>query len=242
MKIGIIEDEAVHMQILNRYIKNWGVERKENIQIKEYDSAESFLFAWDDEKDFDILFIDIQMKKMDGIKMAKRIRESNNNIALVFTTGVAEYISEGYEVEALHYLIKPIKEEKVVQCLERAAKRKADTEYIIFRGGDGVYKFSKRKIIYVEADGHNTLFRVSEGEESVTYTVIEAVKSVEKKLAGENFIKCHRSYICNLEFIHSIGKNEILFDDGSKIPVSRRAYSVVNEAFINYYRRIEDDR
>ena len=75
----------------------------------------------------------------------------------------------------------------------------------------------KRKIIYVEADGHNTLFRVSEGEESVTYTVIEAVKSVEKKLAGENFIKCHRSYICNLEFIHSIGKNEILFDDGSKI-------------------------
>ena len=95
MKIGIIEDEAVHMQILNRYIKNWGVERKENIQIKEYDSAESFLFAWDDEKDFDILFIDIQMKKMDGIKMAKRIRESDNNIALVFTTGVAEYISEG---------------------------------------------------------------------------------------------------------------------------------------------------
>lgn len=145
MKIGIIEDEAVHMQILNRYIKNWGVERKENIQIKEYDSAESFLFAWDDEKDFDILFIDIQMKKMDGIKMAKLIRESDNNIALVFTTGVAEYISEGYEVEALHYLIKPIKEEKVVQCLERAAKRKADTEYIIFRGGDGVYKFSKEK-------------------------------------------------------------------------------------------------
>ena len=119
MKKGIIEDEAVHMQILNRYIKNWGVERKENIQIKEYDSAESFLFAWDDEKDFDILFIDIQMKKMDGIKMAKRIRESDNNIALVFTTGVAEYISEGYEVEALHYLIKPIKEEKVVQCLDR---------------------------------------------------------------------------------------------------------------------------
>ena len=59
MKIGIIEDEVVHMQILNRYIKNWGVERKENIQIKEYDSAESFLFAWEDEKDFDILFINI---------------------------------------------------------------------------------------------------------------------------------------------------------------------------------------
>lgn len=134
MKIGIIEDEVVHMQILNRYIKNWGVERKENIQIKEYDSAESFLFAWEDEKDFDILFIDIQMKKMDGIKMAKRIRESDNNIALVFTTGVAEYISEGYEVEALHYLIKPIREEKVVQCLERAIKKKCDTEYIIFRG------------------------------------------------------------------------------------------------------------
>ena len=110
------------------------MERKENIQIKEYDSAESFLFAWEDEKDFDILFIDIQMKKMDGIKMAKRIRESDNNIALVFTTGVAEYISEGYEVEALHYLIKPIREEKVVQCLERAIKKKCDTEYIIFRG------------------------------------------------------------------------------------------------------------
>ena len=161
MKIGIIEDEVVHMQILNRYIKNWGVERKENIQIKEYDSAESFLFAWEDEKDFDILFIDIQMKKMDGIKMAKRIRESDNNIALVFTTGVAEYISEGYEVEALHYLIKPIREEKVVQCLERAIKKKCDTEYIIFRGEDGVFKFDKRKIMYVEASGDRKSTRLN---------------------------------------------------------------------------------
>ena len=239
MKIGIIEDEVVHMQILNRYIKNWGVERKENIQIKEYDSAESFLFAWEDEKDFDILFIDIQMKKMDGIKMAKRIRESDNNIALVFTTGVAEYISEGYEVEALHYLIKPIREEKVVQCLERAIKKKCDTEYIIFRGEDGVFKFDKRKIMYVEASGHNTVFNVLENGRCVSYTVLEAVKNVEKKLDGDNFVKCHRSYICNLEFVHSIGKNDIIFDDSSKIPVSRRAYPVVTEAFINYYKRVE---
>ena len=136
-------------------------------------------------------------------------------------------------------MINPIREEKVVQCLERAIKKKCDTEYIIFRGEDGVFKFDKRKIMYVEASGHNTVFNVLENGRCVSYTVLEAVKNVEKKLDGDNFVKCHRSYICNLEFVHRIGKNDIIFDDSSKIPVSRRAYPVVNEAFINYYKRVE---
>ena len=93
--------------------------------------------------------------------------------------------------------------------------------------------------MYVEASGHNTVFNVLENGRCVSYTVLEAVKNVEKKLDGDNFVKCHRSYICNLEFVHSIGKNDIIFDDSSKIPVSRRAYPVVNEAFINYYKRVE---
>ena len=118
MRIAIIEDEQLHSDLLISYIKKWADIRKissKNIIINNYENAEQFLFDYDDEKSFDVLFVDIQMSGMNGMDMAKKVREKDKNVSLVFTTGITDYIQEGYEVEAMHYLIKPLKEEKVYE-------------------------------------------------------------------------------------------------------------------------------
>lgn len=112
MKIAVIEDELVHAELLEGYLKNWSRKRQVLVEIIHYKSAENFLFEWETERDFTILFVDIQMEEMNGIDMAKLVRKKDENISIIFTTGIPDYIEEGYEVEAVHYLMKPISEKK----------------------------------------------------------------------------------------------------------------------------------
>ena len=141
MKAAVIEDEMSHRMLLCEEIRKWGLDTKEPVSICEYDSAEAFLFDWEDQPSFDVLFIDIQMGQMDGVAMARKIREKDRNTALVFTTGVAEWMSVGYEVEALHYLLKPIDDKKLRECLERVREKRKTKQCLTFKGENGVYRF-----------------------------------------------------------------------------------------------------
>ena len=102
IKIAIIEDEQTHTELLSSYLRTWGAAQGQAVSIQTFLSAESFLFVWEETNDFDILFVDIQMGKMNGVEMAGKVRERDREIAIVFTTGIADYMGCGYEVEALH--------------------------------------------------------------------------------------------------------------------------------------------
>ncbi len=240
MKIGVIEDEHPHRMLLCEEIKKWGLDRDISVMISEYESAEAFLFDWEEQLAFDVLFIDIQMRQMDGIEMARKIREKDQQVALVFTTGVAEWMSVGYEVEALHYLLKPLKAEKVWDCLDRVEKRTDTHRYLTFKGEDGVYRLDETAIYMVEAQGHNCRIAVKEDKQYSSYLVRESFTQVSYKLAPEIFVKCHRSYLCGLRHIHHIEKNTLTFDNQEKIPVSRQMYTKVNEAFIQFYKQARE--
>ena len=113
MKIAIIEDEQVHAELLAGYLRDWGAQVDVHVMIQYYTSAENFLLEWETERDFDVLFVDIQMKKMNGMEMAKSVRRRDVDISIIFTTGISEYIGEGYDVGAVHYLLKPISRDKI---------------------------------------------------------------------------------------------------------------------------------
>ena len=89
MKLAIIEDEQAHRELLAAYLEEWGTERSVSLCIKTFPSAESFLFAWE-EQDFDMLFVDIQMKEMNGMEIAKKVRKKDLNIGIVFTTVIPD--------------------------------------------------------------------------------------------------------------------------------------------------------
>ena len=244
MKIAIIEDEQSHIDLLSGYLQAWGSKKQVRMGIISFTSAESFLFYWEEDKSFDVLFVDIQMEQMSGMDMARKIREKDSGIKIIFTTGISDYIGEGYEVEAMHYLIKPISEEKICQCMDKVMSRKKEEGFILASTRDGVSKFSLENINYIEARGHGCVIEVivedGERRHAEQIEVLEGISELRQSLGQERFVQCHRSYLCSLENIHHIDKAEksIYFDTGTRIPVSRRLYKEVNQAFIRYFRKV----
>lgn len=241
MKIAIIEDERVHAELLEKYLHNWSEKRQICLEIMYYLSAESFLFEWETGQDFSALFVDIQMKEMDGMQMAKSVREKDRKINIIFTTGIRDYMEEGYEVEAMHYLLKPIREEKIAACMDKIVDRNDETHYILVHTKEEIHKFEVDAVNYIEARGHGCVIEVvrKEGQKGKTdlFEVKEGISELEKQVTPYGFIKCHRSYLCGIHNIHHIGRTEIVFDSGSSIPVSRRLHREVNQAFIKFFRK-----
>lgn len=238
MKLAVIEDEQVHRELLRGYLEAWSRDKKIAVQIVSFPSAESFLFAWEEERDFDVLFVDIQMQEMTGMEMAKKIRQEDGDISIVFTTGIPDYLKEGYEVEALHYLLKPISEEELFRCMDRVMKKGVHKQFLLVQTKEEHIKLWTDQILYVEARGHGCVIEFITKEDGTQQVeALESISELEKQLSGEDFIKCHRSYLCRIGAIHRIDRAEIVLDSGSRIPVSRRLYGQVNQAFIRYFRR-----
>lgn len=243
MKLAIIEDEQAHRELLSEYLEEWGKEQAVSLCIKAFASAESFLFAWEEERDFDVLFVDIQMKEMNGMEMARQIRQQDSDIVIIFTTGITDYMEEGYEVEALHYLLKPISRQKLSQCMDRALRRGGRERFLLVQSKEETLKLSLERILYVEARGHGCVIEFSsQTGETCRTEVSESISELEKKLGSEDFVKCHRSYLCRTGSIQRIDKAEIVLDNGSRVPVSRRLYAQTNQAFIRYFRRLKENR
>ena len=236
MKIAIIEDEKAHGQLLESYIQSFSKAEQVRMELQYFESAENFLFVWEAEHDFDLLFLDIQMAGMDGMSLAKQIRRQNEEVLIVFTTGISDYIQEGYEVEALQYLLKPLKEENVHKCLKRALAKRPAEDFLVFHTEEETLKLTERSINYIEARGHGSCIGAAHHQ---PIEVKESLSAIEQMLKAGEFIKCHRSYICRLGNVHHIDKENVYFDDGSSIPVSRRQLGVVNQAFIRYYAKVD---
>ena len=241
MKIAIIEDEPVHADLLEGYLQGWSRDRQTAVKTVRFSSAESFLFEWETEQDLDALFVDIQMKKMNGMEMAKQVRERDGKVSIIFTTGMADFMEEGYEVEAMRYLLKPINQEKVWSCMDKIRVRNENAQYILVHGSDGVRRLAAEQINYIEAWGHGSRIEIwgAAGQPGTPQTdfVSENISELEEMLKEYGFIRCHRSYLCGIRNIRTIGTTEITFDSGTHIPVSRRLYKEVNQAFIRYFRK-----
>lgn len=139
LKIGICDDDPAQVTLTETLTASWAKENGHSIKIKTYKDAESFLFDFEEENDFDILLLDIEMGDMNGVTLAKNIRKKSETVQIIFITGYSDYISDGYDVAALHYLMKPLKAEKLFEVLNRAAvkikkdEKNADRQD---RGGD----------------------------------------------------------------------------------------------------------
>jgi DNA-binding LytR/AlgR family response regulator len=235
MKIAVIEDKKPHRDLLVHYLEEWRRGQERSVTVEAFGSGESFWFRYEEERDYDVLILDIQMPGINGMELARRVREADGDIVIVFATGVSDYLEEGYEVEALHYLVKPLSQEKLERCMEKALKRRRQERFVTVHGGEGILKISQERINYVEARGRGCCVgRVKVPEE---LEARESLSEMEGLLEPEEFMKCHRSYLCRIGNIRRIDRGSVEFDDGSSIPVSRRLYQQVNRRFMAYFRR-----
>lgn len=239
MRIAIIEDEPAHSELLASYLQAWSRETSVPVNILSFTAAKDFLFIWEETNNFDILFVDIQMEHMNGMELARRIRETDREIALVFTTGDEGYLEEGYEVEAMYYLLKPLSREKISRCMEKLSLRRHMEHWVLVHGKEEALRLFVGRITYVEARGHGCMVETWSklGETSRT-EIMESISEMAETLSPYGFVRCHRSYLCRVDSIYRIGKTELLLENGSMVPVSRRMYKEVSRAFIRHFRNV----
>lgn len=231
MRIAICDDEASQRDYLRQEVEGWAARRGHTLSVHLFGSAEAFLFAYDEDKAFDILLLDIQMGKMDGVALAKRLRKDNEWLQIIFITGFPEFMSEGYEVSALHYLLKPVDEEKLVEVLDRAASRlRTAPRMILFRKGSGYLRIPADEIYYAEAFSHSVTLVTKNGKETFSMRLSDM-----EEILGEGFFRCHRSYIVSMKHVRRVTRTALILDNGVEIPLSRSLYDAANQAFIKTY-------
>ena len=236
-RVAIVDDSNIDAEYVQGILNGWAEQRRAYIQAEMFPSAESFLFRYAEDKDWDILLLDIEMGAMDGVFLAKKIRQDNESVQIVFITGFADYISEGYEVSALHYLMKPVKKDKLFAVLDRAvaAMQKTDRVILLPVGGE-MLRLPVGHVQYVEAFSHAVAIVTGADTVQVKMPISEA-----EKLLGDGFVRCHRSYLVGLKHIARLSKTEVILDDGKALPLSRSAAATVHKAFISYYTGEKDE-
>ena len=226
-RAAICDDCAADAQFVSEILKAWADERGAEVNAEIYPSAESFLFAYDENKAYDMLLLDIEMGGMDGVTMARRVRAENTAVQIVFITGYTDYIAEGYDVAALHYLVKPVREEKLFEVLDRAAaKLRSDSRALTLECGGEIFRVPLYEIRYIDVR-QNYVTVHAEHE----YTVKRTLNEFEKELDG-GFARVGRSMIVNLNRIRRVTKAEVMLNDGTALPLPRGAYEPLNRAII----------
>lgn len=215
--IVICEDDTLQTELLSGYLAQIFKDLELEYKLIEFSSGEELLSNYPDI--VDILFLDIQMDKLTGMDTARKIREFDSNVEIVFTTAIIDYIHEGYEVRAYRYLLKPLKYECILKhtkaCINDLIDKK-DTIVVkdrlqtaIIQINDILYVEVLRKEITVYTKQDKYLFKTS-------------MKSVECNLVKKNFFRCHKSYLINLKQVSSLREKEnVVIIDSSEIPVSR---------------------
>ncbi len=233
IKLAICDDEQIQIDNLNKLVCSWAKEFNLRVNTTHYTSAESFLFCYEEEKNFDILLLDIEMGEVNGVELAKRIRKDNERIQIIFITAFADFIAEGYDVSALHYLMKPVSKEKLFEVLNKAVERIKRQDKPLLT--DNI-KINPSEIAYIEAFARSCEIKLISGER---VTSMAKISTLEGELNGDfcgEFIRCHRSYIVGIRHIKQITKTELLLDSGDVLPLSRRLYVDVNKAFISFFK------
>lgn len=230
MRIGICDDEPEMLAIALQYTRQWAAKSGYDCDIETFASANELLFMHA-EKTFDILLLDIQMPGMDGIALSRKIREQDERVQLVFITSIPDFIGEGYEVAALHYLLKPVNPEKLSAVLDRACKNLKISEAMLTLQLDGeIQMIPLREISYLEAKGHYVTLYTDTG----VYEKKSSMQDMFAKL-DSRFYRCQRSFAVNLYRIRKVSRTEVELESGERLPLSRGLYDDIHHKMIQLY-------
>ncbi len=228
-RIAICDDEQNQIEYITSIVASWSAHEGHGCEIRTFASAEAFLFEYEEDKAYDILLLDVEMKNMNGIELAKRIRKDNNRAEIIFITSHFEFVGEGYEVDALHYLIKPISAEKLTQVLTKAAEKiSVEPPSVVISCEGETVKLYEADIRYVESFLHYIVIHTKDKE----YKIKENMSVFENKVS-DDFYRIHRSYLVSLKHITRISRTSVNIGN-TELPLSRGKYDDINRAFIQH--------
>lgn len=232
MKIAIVDDEKTCRDQLAGYINDYVAETGEQIEILLFSSGLDF--ASDYKSDCDVIFLDIEMPHMDGISVAKEIRKVDEQASIIFVTNYSRFAINGYEVNALDYVIKPLTYFVFREKLKKALRfsRRNSERTITVTNEDRVIKIPVNKIFYITSEKNYVNYHTEDGEYKERGTIIQT----KKKFDGLNFVNCTAGCIVNLMHVKKVVKNDVYVHDGV-LPLSRPQHKEFMSKYIEYLSR-----
>jgi DNA-binding LytR/AlgR family response regulator len=215
MKIAVIEDNLADSQTLVELIQQFFSQQNERMEIAEFGCGEDFLA--EGPSDRDLIFLDIQMGDQNGIDIARVIRKTNERVIIVFVTNNPEYSLEGYSVEALDYLIKPVNYTILERVLTRVVQRLevADRLCLTIRTHDGFYVVNYSDICYIEFTNRKLLVETRRGP----ITCLGTMQAMEETLPA-SFFRVHSGFLINLRAVERLVGPDVIVA-GRQIPISK---------------------
>ena len=229
MEVAIVDDEKV----IREQIKKLAVKYESDCNVKDYETGEELLAEG---KKFEVVFLDIQMEGMNGIDTARALREKQEDMVVIFITGVKEYVFEAFDVSAFHYLLKPVEEKKFSGVFELAKKEveKRTTQgqkNIFIKTRNRSFTINHENILYIEKRGKKVEIHTS-NEIIETYA---SMNDLEKQLGG-NFYRCHRGYLVNMAHIAEYENDSISLSNGENIFMAKERYNEFVKEYMRYLR------
>ena len=200
IRIAMVEDEAAVREQLQGYIQRYTRQYGTEFTVTEFSDGVEILDAC--RPVYDIVLLDVEMKHLDGMETARRIRELDRDVVLLFITNMAQYAIKGYAVGALDYLLKPVPYFAFSQQLQKAEEklRRRARHYLAVPVEGGLRRLDTAQIYYMESEGHRVHFYTEEGE----FSAPGALKTFEEKLADLPFARCNSGYLVNLAQVKSV--------------------------------------
>ena len=216
IRVAIVEDDAevqgVLQEYVRRYTRQYGTEFEVTLFADGVDILDDYRAV------YDIIFLDVEMKHLDGMTTAERIRQMDAEVILIFITNMAQYAIKGYAVQALDYILKPLSYYAFCQRMNhvRELLGRRQKHFLTVPCAGGVQKLDASDIYYVEICDHDLLFHTKQGEVHST----GSMRDVEQKLPPENFFRSSKAYLVNLEHVDGI-QDEDAIVNGDRVQISR---------------------
>ena len=232
LKIAVCDDESEICEYLRTQVLDFFAEEDLDGCVSVFNDGLPLVKCYEDAAaDFDMILLDITMKHCDGLSAAKKIRQFNQDVMIVFVTASAEYVFSGYEVRAFRYILKP----ELLHGFRRvfgecvAELTKKDESVFSFQTGADTVSIPLREILYFESD-RRKLKVVCLNEKE--YTFYGKLDNIEHQLKKLDFVRCHQSFLVNTKKILSLRGTELAMVNETVIPVSKRRAKETNEAFL----------
>lgn len=230
LKIAICDDESLLLNDLKTKVHKHLNELALEIQISCFSSGLALLYA---SQYFDVIIMDIKMEGLDGMEVIRRLREKGIYSQVIFVTSYKDYVFQAFDVDAVHYLVKPVADNDLFHALNKAIRRcdQVDAQTITITKGNSVQVILFREILYCEAIDHkiyiHTLARRFD-----CYSKLDTLQSQ----LDERFFRCHRSYLVNMNFVSGKEGDSIIMVNGDKVFVSRRKQQQFSQQLLSFIR------
>ncbi|TPF77276.1 LytTR family transcriptional regulator [Bifidobacterium sp. UTCIF-3] len=230
IRVGVVEDDPTACQRVLDYLNQYHSETGTEFTISVFDDGERIVEKYT--PTYDILLLDIEMKHMDGMAAARQIRERDDSVVIVFITAAPQYAINGYEVQALSYLLKPVPYFAFRQEIKRSidmVRRRADDAMLIDAGGRQM-RVELSDVLYIESIRHTIIIHTLGGKLSVTGTL----KDFEERLAGQSFFRSNSCYLVNMQHVVGVDGQDCVMSNGEALRISRPRKKAFLVALANY--------